>query len=121
MFYVEFGFIPTRTVFEASTYLQTVINRAKRTGEANQIVFLDARAAFDPTRTEATTAKMKHLGAPDELMKKLNELTTKGVFCVEMYGSNLTETEILSRTGQGDPSSSDKYDATQDRRFDWVL
>ena len=49
----QFGFIPTHTVSEASTYLQTVINRARRTGEAIQIVFLDARAAFDLTRTEA--------------------------------------------------------------------
>ena len=30
----QFGFIPTHTVSEASTCLQTVINRAKRTGEA---------------------------------------------------------------------------------------
>ena len=125
----QFGFIPTRTVSEASTYLQTVINRARRTGEAIQIVFLDARAAFDLTRTEATTAMMRHLGAPDELVKKLNALTTKGVFCVEMYGASSIETKILSGTGQGDPASSDKYDATHEgntllykaKRFDWAL
>ena len=88
----QFGFIPTPTVSEASTCLQTVINRAKRTGEAIQIVFLDARAALDLTRTEATTAMMRHLGAPDELVKKLNALTTKGFFCVEMYGASSIKT-----------------------------
>ena len=125
----QFGFIPTRTVSEASTYLQTVINRARRTGEAIQIVFLDARAAFDLTRIEATSEMMKHLGAPDELINKLNALTNKGVFCVEMYGASSTETEILSGTGQGDPASSDKYDATHEgntllykaKEFDWAL
>ena len=88
----QFGFIPTPTVSEASTCLQTVINRAKRTGEAIQIVFLDARAALDLTRTEATTAMMRHLGAPDELVKILNALTTKGFFCVEMYGASSIKT-----------------------------
>ena len=125
----QFGFIPTRTVSEASTYLQTIINRAKRTGEAIQIVFLDAKAAFDLTRTEATTAMMKHLGAPDELVKKLNALTNKGVFSIEMFGDSSIETEILSGTGQGDPASSDKYDATHEgntllykaKKFNWSL
>jgi len=49
----------------------TVINSAKRTGKPIHIVFLDARVAFDLTTTEATTAMMKHLGTPDEPMKKL--------------------------------------------------
>ena len=53
---------------------------------------MDARAAFDLTRTEATTAMMRHLGAPDELVKKLNALTAKGFFCVEMYGASSIET-----------------------------
>jgi len=110
----QFGFIPTRTVSGASTYLQTVINRARRTGEAIQIVFLDARADFDLTRTEATSEMIKHLSAPDELINKLNALTIKGVFCVEMYGAGSIETEILSGSVQGDPASSDKYDATHE-------
>ena len=61
---IQFGFIPTCTVAEASTNLQTIVNRARRTGEPIQTVFLEARVAFDLKRTEATTAMMKHLGTP---------------------------------------------------------
>ena len=74
----QFGSIPTGTVSEASSYLQTVINSAKRTGEPIQIVFLDGRVVFDLTRT----AMMVHLGTPDEPMKKLSTLTIKVFFCV---------------------------------------
>ena len=86
----QFGSNPTGTVSEASSYLQTVINRAKITGEPIQIVFLHGRVAFDLTRT----AMMVHLRTPDEPMKKLSALTTKGVFCVEKYGSSSTETKM---------------------------
>ena len=72
---------------------------------------------------------IKHLSAPDELINKLNALTIKGVFCVEMYEASSIETEILSGTGQGDPASSDKYDATHEgntllykaKESDWAL
>ena len=110
----QFGFLPTCTVAEASTNLQTIVNRARRTGEPIQTVFLEARVAFDLKRTEATTAMMKHLGTPDKLLKKLNALKTKGVFCAEMLGSYLTETKIFSKTGLGDPASSEKYNATHE-------
>lgn len=58
-------------------------------------MFLDARVAFDLMRTEAITALTKHLGAPVELLKKLTAFTTKGVFCVEIFGSSSMETIIL--------------------------
>ena len=74
----QFGSIPIGTVSEASSYLQTVINSAKRNGEPIQIVFLDGRVVFDLTRT----AMMVLLGTPDEPMKKLSTLTIKVFFCV---------------------------------------
>ena len=47
----QFGFIPTKT---AAEQIQTIIRRAHRTREPLQIVFLDAKSAFDLTSTEAT-------------------------------------------------------------------
>ena len=42
--------------------------------EATQTVFLDASSAFDLTRVEATNTMLKHLGIPDELIKKANTM-----------------------------------------------
>ena len=75
-----------------------------------QIVFLDAKSAFDLTSTEATTKMMRHLGTPKDLIDKINNLTTKGTFRVEMFKKSSAETEILSGTGQGCPGSALKFD-----------
>ena len=42
----QFGFISTCTVAETSTYLQTIFNRARRTGEPIQTVFFGGKSCF---------------------------------------------------------------------------
>ena len=106
----QFGFIPTKTAAEANTYLQTIIRWAHRNREPMQIVFLDAKSAFDLTSTEATTKMMRHLGTPKDLIDKINNLTTKGTVRVEMFKKLSAETEILSGTCQGCPGSALKFD-----------
>ena len=88
----QFGFIPTNTAAEANNYLQTIIRWAHRTREPMQIVFLDAKSAFDLTSTEATTKMMGHLGTPEDLIDKINNLATKGTFRVEMFKKSSAET-----------------------------
>ena len=53
---------------------------------------------------------MRHLGTPKDLIDKINNLTTKGTFRVEMFKKSSAETEILSGTGQGCPGSALKFD-----------
>ena len=86
------------TAAEANTYLQTIIRWAHRTREPMQIVFLNAKSAFDLSSTEATTEMMRHLGTPEDLIDKINNLTTKGTFRVKMSKKSSAETEILSVT-----------------------
>ena len=125
----QFGFIPTRTAAEASTYLQTLIRRAHRTREPMQIVFLDAKSAFDLTNNQTTTEMMKHLGVPETLIKNIDNLTNKGFFQVEMFHKSSSETEITSGTGQGCPASALKFDIIHEanlkllknKKFTWAL
>ena len=42
----QFGFLPTCTIAEASIYLQTIVNRARRTGEPIQTVFFGGKSCF---------------------------------------------------------------------------
>ena len=95
----QFGFIPKRTAAEASTYLQSLIKRAHKTNEHLQIVFLDAKSVFDLTTTEETTEMMEHLGVPQSLITKINNLTNKGKFKIIIAGKSLEGTEIQNGTG----------------------
>ena len=74
-----------------------------------QIVFLDAKSAFDLTSTEATTKMMGHLGTPEDLIDKINNLATKGTFRVEMFKKSSAETKILSGTSQCCPGRVLKF------------
>ena len=125
----QFGFIPKRTAAEASTYLQSIIKRAHRTKEPLQIVFLDAKSAFDLTTTEGTTEMMEHLGVPHSLINKINSLTNKGRFKIVIAGRSSVETEIQNGTGQGCPASASKFDINHEgnliiyknMNFPWAL
>ena len=111
---------------EANTYLQTIIRRVHRTGEPLQIVFLDAKSAFDLTSTEATMKMMRHLGTPEELITKLNNLTNNRNFRLRCSRNPRL---ILSGTGQGCAASSLKFDITHEGNgliytqtdFTWLL
>ena len=125
----QFGFIPRRTAAEASTYLQSIIKRAHRTQEPLQIVFLDAKSAFDLTTTAGTTEMMEHLGVPHALINKINNLTNKGRFKIVIAGRSSVETEIQNGTGQGCPASATKFDINHEGNliiyknmsFPWAL
>ena len=53
---------------------------------------------------------MRHLGTPEDLIDKINNLTTKGTFRVKMFKKLSAETEKLSGIGQGCPDSALKID-----------
>ena len=44
---------------------------------------------------------LRPLGTPEDLIDKINKLTNKGSFRVEMFKKSSTETEILNGPGQG--------------------
>ena len=79
-----------------------------------QIVVLDAKSLFLLTSTEATIKMMRHLGTPEDLIEKINNLTIKGTFRVEMIKKLSAETEIFSGSGQGCPGSALKFDINHD-------
>ena len=53
---------------------------------------------------------MEHLGVPQSLITKINNLMNKGKFKIGIAGKSSEETEIQNRTGQGCPASANKFD-----------
>ena len=105
----QHGFTPGRTAAEATTFAQTIIKDAIAFNKPLQIISFDAKSAFDRVKFIAVRQMLNEANINIEFIDAWLGLTEGGLAQVSINGLLSDLIKLLDGTGQGDNSSTIKY------------
>ena len=104
----QFGFMPNRSLNQASTNTLFMVNELARYPNA-VILFLDICSAFDSISPNLVNKIFCHIFPNSQLAELIHNLTSNGTFFCEIAGTISACFELVIGSGQGDPLSGIRY------------
>ena len=107
----QFGFIPNRSLNQASTSTLLMVKELAIPQKYPNavILFLDIGSAFDSISPNLVNRILHHIFPNTQLPELINNLTSNGLCFCEIAGASSFCFELLCGSGQGDPLSTIKY------------
>ena len=105
----QFGFVPNRTMSNASINITAAINHIVKKNDNAQIIALDWSRAFDTILPSVIDSILLHIFPNGNFAKTLNQLTNNGRFRVAIKGHFSKFYKLKRGNAQGDPPSGSKF------------
>ena len=105
----QFGFVPGRTMSNASINITATINHIVKKKDNAQIIALDWSRAFDTVLPAVIDSILKHIFPNGSFAQTLNQLTNNGRFRVAIKGHFSKFIKLKRGNAQGDPPSGSKF------------
>ena len=105
----QFGFVPNRTMSNASINITAAINHIVKKKDNAQIIALDWSRAFDTILPSVIDSILLHIFPNGSFAKTFNQLTNNGRFRVAIKGTFSKFYKLKRGSAQGDPPSGSKF------------